>query len=159
MNQQNFGSHVMLKRRSIKNLILVPRLQLPFALFSIINTFIFVIVSLSVFYFKSHEALALILELTDVSKESEMLLVEIIDSSTVILLLIALIFIVISVFIAAYFSHRMVGPVVQFVKHAKALGEENYGSRIKIRSKDGFSELADELNNLAKKLEQTKNRN
>lgn len=48
----------------------------------------------------------------------------------------------------------MVGPVVQFVRHVKALKDDDYSSRVNIRPKDGFYDLAKALNELAENLEE-----
>lgn len=51
------------------------------------------------------------------------------------------------------YSKRIFGPMVPFRKHIRELCEGNYSSRIRLRKRDEFKELAEELNRLAETLE------
>lgn len=51
------------------------------------------------------------------------------------------------------YSHRVIGPTVPIRRHLKELAEGNYSARIKIREKDEFKEIAEDLNHLAEVLE------
>jgi nitrogen fixation/metabolism regulation signal transduction histidine kinase len=69
------------------------------------------------------------------------------------LILFSILFIVSNIVIAAVVSHKMVGPIVQFLRHTQCLRNKDFSSRIQLRKNDGFSELANELNELANDLE------
>ena len=143
-------------RRSIKNLILAPRLQLPFALYSTLATVVFVGSSLAVLAWIGNDSINLILTLTDAPAETEKIFRSIFKKSGLIITAFAVIFVLINFLISSVISHRMVGPVVQFIRHVKALTGGEYASRVNIRPKDGFYDLADELNKLAETLEHKK---
>lgn len=146
----------MQNRRSAKNLLLTPRLQLPFAIYSTLLAFAFVGASWFILYAESKESLNLIYELTDVGEDAQFLLTTAYANTLYYVSTFALIFILLNLYIGAYLSHKMVGPIVQFIKHAKALQQGDYSSRVQLRPNDGFNDLADELNTLAKNLEETK---
>ena len=90
------------------------------------------------------------------SAETEKIFRSIFKKSGLIITAFAVIFVLINFLISSVISHRMVGPVVQFIRHVKALTGGEYASRVNIRPKDGFYDLADELNKLAETLEHKK---
>lgn len=52
------------------------------------------------------------------------------------------------------YLHRVVGPIVALERHLRALQRGEYGSRVALRSSDHlYAELADQLNELAQRLE------
>jgi hypothetical protein len=54
------------------------------------------------------------------------------------------------------YTHRLVGPMVSFKKHLDELIKGNYSTRIHLREKDYFRDIAGKLNELAEKLESKK---
>jgi hypothetical protein len=52
------------------------------------------------------------------------------------------------------YLHRVIGPIVALERHLRALQRGEYGSRISLRSNDHlYAEMADQLNELASRLE------
>jgi signal transduction histidine kinase len=51
-------------------------------------------------------------------------------------------------------SHRLVGPTVALRRQVEALKNGDYSARVALRRNDAFVELADDLNELARILEQ-----
>lgn len=66
---------------------------------------------------------------------------------------VSLLLMVVSVFTGVKLSHRIYGPIVQIRKHVVSLINGEYQSRIHLRDRDHFVELAEELNHLAEKLQ------
>ncbi len=56
--------------------------------------------------------------------------------------------------IAIVILHRLVGPTVALRRHVESLKNGDHSSRVRLRRKDAFRELADDLNELAALLEQ-----
>jgi hypothetical protein len=57
------------------------------------------------------------------------------------------------------YLHRVVGPIVALERHLRALQRGEYASRISLRSSDHlYAELADQLNDLASRLDSTRAR-
>ncbi|HEY5657539.1 MAG TPA: hypothetical protein VIY27_07090 [Myxococcota bacterium] len=73
-----------------------------------------------------------------------------IEVTAALTILYALVVIVISV----GYAHRMVGPSVPLQRHIEALKNGDYASRVKLRKHDAFEELAENLNELARMLEE-----
>ena len=53
---------------------------------------------------------------------------------------------------------RVVGPVVAFQRQVEALKNGDYQSRVRLREKDCFDDLAQDLNELASLLERDEKR-
>ena len=56
--------------------------------------------------------------------------------------------------VAIVFLHRLVGPTVALRRQVEALKNGDYSARVTLRRNDAFSELADDLNELAALLGQ-----
>jgi len=67
-------------------------------------------------------------------------------------------YVLVVVVICVAYAHRMIGPTVAFRRHVEALKNGDYRSRIKLRRRDAFSDLADDLNELAQILERDEKR-
>ncbi len=65
-------------------------------------------------------------------------------------------YILITVFLSMIYLHKMVGPTIAFRRHIDALKSGNYDSRITLRKNDAFTEVAQELNELAEVLEKSR---
>jgi signal transduction histidine kinase len=52
------------------------------------------------------------------------------------------------------YAHRMIGPMVPIRRQTEALKNGDYSARVTLRKRDAFSELADDLNELAQVLEE-----
>lgn len=141
-------------KRSLKNFLLDARLQLPAAVYSTIAAFWFVSFCGVVVYLNSYDAMSLVIDMTDISTEVETLLWDTINESIGYMAASAVIFIMVNLMIATVVTHKMVGPVVQFCKHVENLRNGEYDSRVVLRKKDGFEDLAAELNKLAETLEE-----
>ena len=57
---------------------------------------------------------------------------------------------------AVRITHRYLGPMVAIRRQLKAMREGNFSERMKLREGDEFTDVADDLNALAEKLEKTR---
>ena len=55
--------------------------------------------------------------------------------------------------VSVVYLHRLVGPMVAFRRHLEALKNGDYSSRVQLRRKDAFEDVAEDLNELAQILE------
>ncbi len=60
---------------------------------------------------------------------------------------------ILSFFLSLKHSHRIIGPIFRFERHAKDILEGKTESRIKLRDGDYFQELAGLLNQISEKIE------
>jgi nitrate/nitrite-specific signal transduction histidine kinase len=58
-----------------------------------------------------------------------------------------------SIGLSIWLTHRVYGPQVALQRFAREIANGNYGARVKLRQRDEFHKLADELNQMATKLE------
>jgi hypothetical protein len=56
--------------------------------------------------------------------------------------------------ITTIYTHRLIGPTLPIRRHIKALRDGLYSHRVVLRKHDGLQDVADELNALAKTLEE-----
>ena len=68
-------------------------------------------------------------------------------------------YVVAMLLVTVAYLHRVVGPTIALERHVRALQRGEYGSRVALRSSDHlYAELADQLNELAARLESTRRR-
>ena len=58
--------------------------------------------------------------------------------------------------LSVIYVKRLVGPTVAFRRHVESLKNGNYQARVRLRDNDAFTDLADDLNELAGLLEEKK---
>ena len=58
--------------------------------------------------------------------------------------------------VTVIYTHRLIGPAIPLLRHVKALQAGVYTHRVSLRRHDAFTELADELNELADSLQKSK---
>ena len=73
---------------------------------------------------------------------------------TLVTVLLALVYTGVLLSISVVCTHRYAGPVIPLRKHIEALKNGDYSSRVKLRRHDAFAEMAQDLNELARLLEQ-----
>ena len=141
-------------RRSIRNYLLEPKLQLRLAFYIGVNTLL-VVVAASVFVVFMYQPLfeSLINATNESAPEIFQLLEENTTSTFSIILAFTLTHILVMTMLVIWYSHRFVGPIVAFRRHTKSLIEGKNSSRVNLRKGDAFTALADDLNQLAESLE------
>jgi methyl-accepting chemotaxis protein len=65
----------------------------------------------------------------------------------------AIAYMVVVILLSVTYAHRMIGPTVAFRRMVEAMKNGDYAARVTLRKGDAFSELADDLNELASILE------
>jgi len=139
--------------RKLKNYLLQPLLQVKLGLYTILLSVAFALVFSSVLLLSFQRLFELILDLTDLREE----VLDIINAYLIDiggwLLAIIIIYLFVNICVSIFFTHRLVGPTIAFRRHIKALRDGNYNSRITLRKADAFSEVAEDLNNLAETLQ------
>lgn len=141
-------------KRKFSNFLLQPLLQVRLGLYAIILSIFFGLGVFTIIYVNFYKFYDLVLELTDLREEVTEILNSYIQGVVIWLLLALFVYFVITVGISIFFTHRLIGPTFAFRRHIKELTRGNYKSRVNLRKGDAFTEVADDLNELAAKLEQ-----
>jgi methyl-accepting chemotaxis protein len=144
------------ENRKARNLLLMPRLQLKLALYALMLSLGFLLVTalFGKLYFEQ-TYITLVENTTQAEYVQAIINQQLHDFKSMSLLLLAG-YIVTMVVLVAVYTHRMIGPTLPIMRHVKALKDGFYSHRVTLRRHDSFQELADELNALAETLEKPK---
>jgi methyl-accepting chemotaxis protein len=144
------------ENRKARNLLLMPGLQLKLALYALMLSLGFLLVTalFGKLYFEQ-TYITLVENTTQAEYVQAIINQQLHDFKSMSLLLLAG-YIVMMVVLVAVFTHRMIGPTLPIMRHVKALKDGFYSHRVTLRRHDSFQELADELNALAETLEKPK---
>lgn len=141
------------QRRSPKNYLLAPRLQLLLGLYSALLGVAFAAAVLGVIFAGMSRVYAQVIDLV-AEKQAAL---EIIDRAAhdcgIHLFVAAVLFVALNIVVTVVYTHRLVGPMTAFERQLAALREGRYDARVVLRPHDAFQELAAELNGLAEALQ------
>jgi hypothetical protein len=145
-------------KRRLSNFMLQPLWQIRLGLYSIILSFVFCGALVGLFYFNFHKFYDLVLELTDLRDEVTVILQQYVQSFITWVVLGSAVYLVITIILSIFFTHRLIGPSYAFRRHIRELKNGNYASRVVLRKGDAFPEEAEDLNELAVALDKLKRR-
>lgn len=140
-------------QRKFSNFLLQPLLQVRLGLYAIVLSIVFGLGVFTIIYVNFYKFYDLVLELTDLREEVTEILKGQIQDMVIWLLLALFAYFIVTVGISIFFTHRLIGPTYAFRRHIKELSRGNYKSRVTLRKGDAFTEVADDLNELAQKLD------
>ena len=140
-------------KRKIGNYLLEPLLQVKLGLYAIILALIFCFGMVWLVYETFHRFYDIMLELTDLREEVTEILNSHMDSMLLWSFIGIAVYFTITVIMSIFYTHRLIGPTVAFRRHVAELKKGNYRSRVALRKSDAFSELAEELNDLAEHMD------
>jgi hypothetical protein len=136
-------------RRKLRNLLLQPLLQIKLGLYSIALAVFFSFLVTGLLYLNLFRFYTLVVELTDLGDEVNGILKDYLTQSSYWILLCGFIYLVLNIGVSIIYTHKLVGPTYAFRRHIQNLKNGNFDSRIHLRRGDAFTEVADELNDLA----------
>lgn len=140
-------------KRKLSNYFLQPLLQIKLGFYAIILAFGFCTLIVGVFYINFYRLYDMILELTDLRAEVTAILHSYIENLVTWIGLATLVYLACTVLMSVFLTHRLVGPTFAFRRHIQQLIKGNYQSRVCLRKRDAFAEVAEDLNQLAETLE------
>lgn len=142
------------RNRSARNLLLQPNLQIRLGIIYLVVAAFFCAVTLTLVYSNLEHFYKLVLDLTGLESEVSDILNGYIESLSWAIVGLLLLYLTITMFLSIYYTHRLVGPTIAFRRHIRALIAGNYDSRVNLRKNDAFTEVADDLNELAELMAQ-----
>lgn len=144
------------ERRKARNIFLKPGMQLRLPLYILLLSFMFMLLGILIGNLFFEQTYVTLMQHTTQSEYLQ----RVITAQTrefKVLALALLFFYVLSIFVVTViFTHRMIGPMIPMTRHVKALQEGRYTHRINLRRHDAFGELAEQLNDLAETLQNTR---
>lgn len=148
-NAGNPGEPQGINRRSIRNFLLQPLLQIQLGLYSVLLSFTFSGVIAWLFYVHLNSFATIVIQLTDTEDEVLKMLYRSLDEMRFSVIGAIVGFLLVNLAVSILFTHKMVGPTIAFRRLIQGLSEGKYGTQIKLRDGDAFTEVADELNHLS----------
>ncbi|MEI6399474.1 MAG: hypothetical protein WCO71_11955, partial [Pseudomonadota bacterium] len=142
------------QKRSFKNWILKPFLQVKMGLYSIVLALTFSASLAAILYLQLNQFVIAIIQLTDIEDEVRVLLSEAWDRTRWWMTVILAVFVFANIALSVISTHRLVGPTVAFRRHIQELIKGNYQAKTVLRKHDEFREVGDELNTLSDTLAQ-----
>ena len=140
-------------KRSARNFLLQPTLQLRLGFISILVATFFCCLIIGLAYISLSSFYSMVLDLTDLREEVVQILDQYVSSMSWWIIGLVLVYLTINVGLSIYYTHRLVGPTIAFRRHILALIDGDFKSRVNLRKNDAFEEVAEALNKLAEKLE------
>ena len=141
------------ENRKARNFLLQPVLQLKLALYVLLLTLGFVLVTILFGKMYFEQTYITLIENSTQTEYVQAVITQQIHSFKSMSLLLLGVYAVLVVLLATVYTHRIIGPTLPIMRHVKALKEGFYSHRVKLRQYDCLQELADELNALAETLE------
>ncbi|MEZ4742975.1 MAG: hypothetical protein R3B45_11095 [Bdellovibrionota bacterium] len=148
-NNRNSGK----SGRSIRGILIDPLVQVRLGLYSILLALVFSAVVSAILYVNLSKFAEIVMALTDVEEDVIALFATYMADARWWLLLAIIVFLFLNIIVSIVFTHKLVGPTVAFNRQIKELIAGNYSARVHLRKNDAFTEVADNLNNLAAQLE------
>lgn len=145
----------VVKKRKLRNLLIKPQGQLRTAMAVFAAGFVFLSVLFAILLFRLNNLIQDLANNIAVPEQA------VSDTAWTLLVTYAVLlfsFLLCSVVIVLFATHRYLGPMVPIERLVKALREGRYDERVRLRKNDEFQDLADELNLLAETLA-TRHRN
>lgn len=144
----------MQNQRKLQGMVTHPNIQLKFVFIFFILSSALLVLTAYFLYINFFRFFELLIELHPIKEDLQMLLEEKVSETFVSLCIGLGVYFFGIGFLMLYLSHKVVGPTIAFKRHIANLITGNTSSRVKLRKFDAFQELADDLNTLAKKMEQ-----
>ena len=141
------------EHRKARNLLLKPVLQLKLALYVLLLSLTFALITVLFGKLYFEQTFVTLVENTTQAEYIQAVITQQIHGFKSLSLLLLAVYVVLVVVLATVYTHRMIGPTLPIMRHIKAMKDGFYSHRVKLRNYDCFQELADELNALAETLE------
>lgn len=144
-------------QRKLSNFLLQPWIQLKVAAWSAFAAAVFSLSIAATFYFSLSQIAGLVMEIGSLDDSTIESAYRVFENTRLAALGLLLSQVFVSIAVSVIMTHRLVGPTVAFRRQIRGMINGNTGQRVKLRSGDAFSEVADDLNELAEILDKTSN--
>lgn len=141
--------------RSIKNFLIDPLLQFKFGIYMVLTIIAFMIVVGIFAYYSLSEFVSLLIVLSEVPDSVREYLDELTVGFIIGLVIILVIFSLVAMVFVIVQTHRIVGASYAIKRHiTKHLMNSDFDTKLVLRKKDYFKDIADALNKLSKKMKE-----
>ena len=133
-------------KRRFSNYLLDPLLQTKIGLYCIVLSLAFSLVIMVVLYHNLSRLFQFIMEMTEAPAEVESIIWTYLNGLQQWIVLCLAVYIMATVGVCIWYTHRLVGPMVAFKRHFEALEKGEFTHRTILRKNDAFHEAANALN-------------
>lgn len=139
-------------QRSMKNILLRPEFQLKYSFYFVGMTLVTMGAVFLLFLLSLEDMITTLAVVYRIEPEVVGAINQSLKTATFTTVTVALLFGVISVSLGIILTHRLVGPMVPIRRLIQQLSDGEYGAQGRLRTKDDYQEVMNELNELSKKL-------
>lgn len=139
-------------QRSMKNILLRPEFQLKYSFYFVGMTLVMMGAVFILFLFSLEDMVATLAIVYRIEPEVVGAIQQSLKTATFTTITVAILFGVISVSLGIILTHRLVGPMVPIRRLIRQLNDGEYGVQGRLRTKDDYQEVMNELNQLSKTL-------
>jgi nitrogen fixation/metabolism regulation signal transduction histidine kinase len=143
-------------KRSLKNFILNPRMQLRISLYFVAFSFAATTLMMFVFYTQIQQIEGLVISIPEMLTQQKLEISFLLSSLVKINVLFFFAFIVASVVYGLLVSHRIAGPMYAILAQIEDLKKGNYDTKRKLREYDELGPVMDSLHELSNQLKNKK---
>lgn len=143
-------------KRSLKNYWLNPSYQGRYIFWISMTGLALVALNSSVFYYFTKENYSLLVDLSPMTDEAKNQLYKELKQIIAYLVSGNLVFLAVCAFLGLLFSHRTVGPMYHFKRVFKEIQAGKTSTRVRLRPKDDFKDVAQGFNDMMDSLEKSK---
>ena len=144
------------ERRKARNFLLKPGIQLRLPLYVLLLSFTFLLLGVLFGNLYFEQTYITLLQTTTQSEYVQQVLARQTQDFKELVLLLLTGYVLLVIVVTVIYTHRLIGPAIPLLRHVKALQAGRYTHRVSLRKYDAFTELADELNELAESLHKSK---
>jgi HAMP domain-containing protein len=144
------------ERRKARNFLLKPGVQLRLPLYVLLLSFTFLLLGVLFGNLYFEQTYVTLLQTTTQSEYVQRVLARQTQEFKDLALLLLTGYVLLVLVVSVIYTHRLIGPSIPLLRHVKALQAGRYTHRVSLRKHDAFSELADQLNELAESLQKSK---
>jgi len=135
-------------RRKVKNLLLNPSYQLKYVLLTAGAGLLVALVNAAVFYSYTKENYSILVDLAPMTDAVKTQLYAELRQIIMVLTLSSVAFVGVVTFLSLLLSHRTAGPLYHFKRVFEDIRRGDHASRIHLRPKDDFHEVANSFNSM-----------
>ncbi len=144
------------ERRKARNFLLKPGIQLRLPLYVLLLSLTFLLLGVLFGNLYFEQIYITLLQTTTQSEYVQQVLARQTQDFKELVLLLLTGYVLLVIVVTVIYTHRLLGPAIPLLRHVKALNAGRYTHRVSLRRHDAFTELADELNELAESLHKEK---
>lgn len=139
-------------QRSMKNILLRPEFQLKYSFYFVGTTLVIMGAVFLLFLLSLEDMISTLAVVYRIEPEVIGAIQQSLKTATFTTIAVALIFGLISISLGIILTHRLIGPMIPIRRLIRQLNDGEYGVQGRLRTKDDYQEIMNDLNQLSNSL-------